>query len=72
MTSLAPGLRKLAVEDFPEECRATYQFAQILQLASIVRLRNPERQIAAVGIFFLEVLKSTQPVSLPVKFWIMG
>ena len=30
MTSLAPGLRKLAVEDLPEQIRAPYQLAQIL------------------------------------------
>ena len=35
------GLRKLAVENFPEQIRAPYQLAQILQLAGIVRLRNP-------------------------------
>ena len=35
------GLRKLAVEDLPEEGRAPYQLAQILQLAGIVRLWNP-------------------------------
>ena len=35
------GLRKLAVENFPEQIRAPYQLAQLLQLAGIVRLRNP-------------------------------
>ena len=35
------GLRKLAVENFPEPVRAPYQLAQILQLAGIVRLGNP-------------------------------
>ena len=35
------GLRKLAVENLPEEGRAPYQLAQLLQLAGIVRLRNP-------------------------------
>ena len=35
------GLRKLAVENFPEQIRAPYQLAQLLQLAGIVRLGNP-------------------------------
>ena len=35
------GLRKLAVEDLPEQIRAPYQLAQLLQLAGIVRLGNP-------------------------------
>ena len=35
------GLRKLAVENFPEQIRAPYHLAQLLQLASIVRLGNP-------------------------------
>ena len=35
------GLRKLAVENFPEQIRAPYQLAQRLQLAGIVRLWNP-------------------------------
>ena len=66
------GLRKLAIENLPEKGRTTYQFAQVLQFAGIIRLRNPELQIASVGIFFPDMLKSTQPVSLPVKFRIMG